>query len=311
MDGLYLLGFGPRTAAAARDLAQKLYPDLQAPQKVGYGTDSGAGRLRPMSVADIAHRGLGRLRHSPPARRTLVIVLAVLLLVVMTLAATIGAAGIPVRRLPAALGLWPADGDSAFLARDRLVLWSIRLPRIAMAAIVGALLAACWHNHAGIVPQSAGRSGARRRCWRRRTGCGLRHRHRRPVARGQRHASAILAAAGCRLRWLAAGDNAALSDRYAREPHLHCGVPARRAGDRGAVECRYRHARLHRRRPSAARRDFLDARLDQRRDLEQSCDPRAVPVRDAGAGAEHRPRARSSGAWARAKRSTWASRSSA
>jgi iron complex transport system substrate-binding protein len=35
MDGLYLLGFGPRTAAAARDLARKLYPDLQAPQTVG------------------------------------------------------------------------------------------------------------------------------------------------------------------------------------------------------------------------------------------------------------------------------------
>ena len=95
-----------------------------------------------MSVADIAHRSLGQLRHSPAARRTLVIGLAVLLLVVMTLAATIGAAGIPVRRLPAALGWIATDGDSAILARDRLVLWSIRLPRIAMAAIVGALLAA-------------------------------------------------------------------------------------------------------------------------------------------------------------------------
>jgi iron complex transport system substrate-binding protein len=31
MDGLYLLGFGPRTAAAARDLSVKLYPTL-APQ---------------------------------------------------------------------------------------------------------------------------------------------------------------------------------------------------------------------------------------------------------------------------------------
>jgi iron complex transport system substrate-binding protein len=29
MDGLYLLGFGPRTAFAARDLAFKLYPDLK------------------------------------------------------------------------------------------------------------------------------------------------------------------------------------------------------------------------------------------------------------------------------------------
>jgi iron complex transport system substrate-binding protein len=28
MDGLYLLGFGPRTAAAARDLALQLYPAL-------------------------------------------------------------------------------------------------------------------------------------------------------------------------------------------------------------------------------------------------------------------------------------------
>jgi iron complex transport system substrate-binding protein len=28
MDGLYLLGFGPRTAAAARDLSLKLYPAL-------------------------------------------------------------------------------------------------------------------------------------------------------------------------------------------------------------------------------------------------------------------------------------------
>ena len=30
MDGLYLLGFGPRTARAARDLAATLYPSLRA-----------------------------------------------------------------------------------------------------------------------------------------------------------------------------------------------------------------------------------------------------------------------------------------
>lgn len=30
MDGLYLLGFGPRTARAARDLAGRLYPDITA-----------------------------------------------------------------------------------------------------------------------------------------------------------------------------------------------------------------------------------------------------------------------------------------
>ena len=28
MDGAYLLGFGPRAARAARDLATKLYPDV-------------------------------------------------------------------------------------------------------------------------------------------------------------------------------------------------------------------------------------------------------------------------------------------
>jgi len=32
MDGLYLLGFGPRTAAAAHDLAGRLYPALSGQQ---------------------------------------------------------------------------------------------------------------------------------------------------------------------------------------------------------------------------------------------------------------------------------------
>jgi iron complex transport system substrate-binding protein len=35
MDGLYLLGFGPRTAAAARDLAVSLYPTLAAGDEMG------------------------------------------------------------------------------------------------------------------------------------------------------------------------------------------------------------------------------------------------------------------------------------
>lgn len=35
MDGLYLLGFGPRTAAAARDLAISLYPALAAKDEMG------------------------------------------------------------------------------------------------------------------------------------------------------------------------------------------------------------------------------------------------------------------------------------
>ena len=66
--------------------------------------------------------------------------LAVLLLVAI-IAAAIGAAGIPVSRLPAALGL--VDGsDAATVTRDQLVLWAVRLPRIAVAVIIGALLGA-------------------------------------------------------------------------------------------------------------------------------------------------------------------------
>jgi iron complex transport system permease protein len=68
--------------------------------------------------------------------------LFVLLLVVTAIAITIGAAGIPLARLPAALGLSAVSGDPAFAARDALVLWSVRLPRIVMAALIGLLLAA-------------------------------------------------------------------------------------------------------------------------------------------------------------------------
>ncbi len=55
--------------------------------------------------------------------------------------AAIGAAGIPLSRLPAALGIVTA-ADPANLARDQLILWSIRLPRIAIAAMVGGMLGA-------------------------------------------------------------------------------------------------------------------------------------------------------------------------
>jgi iron complex transport system permease protein len=68
-------------------------------------------------------------------------VLIFVLLLAAVIAAAIGAAGIPVSRLPAALGLTASTSDAGTLARDQLVLWSVRLPRIAVAAIIGALLA--------------------------------------------------------------------------------------------------------------------------------------------------------------------------
>ncbi|WP_245315343.1 iron chelate uptake ABC transporter family permease subunit, partial [Bradyrhizobium yuanmingense] len=66
--------------------------------------------------------------------------LLVVLLVTAIAALTVGAAGIPLSRLPAALGL--AGESTAMTARDQLVLWSIRIPRIAAAAMIGGLLAA-------------------------------------------------------------------------------------------------------------------------------------------------------------------------
>ncbi len=64
---------------------------------------------------------------------------ALLLIAAAVVSATIGAAGIPLHRLLAALT--GSEGDAAHLTRDQLVLWSIRLPRIAVAIGIGALLA--------------------------------------------------------------------------------------------------------------------------------------------------------------------------
>jgi iron complex transport system permease protein len=67
-------------------------------------------------------------------------VLLVALVLVALIAVTIGAAGIPLERLIAAAG-WSVS-DPTMIERDRLVLWSIRLPRIVLAMMVGMLLAA-------------------------------------------------------------------------------------------------------------------------------------------------------------------------
>jgi iron complex transport system permease protein len=74
-----------------------------------------------------------------PAATLTLAALLIALAFAATIALTVGAAGIPLDRLPAALGLW---GDTHPLtSRDQLVLWSIRIPRIAAAVMIGALLA--------------------------------------------------------------------------------------------------------------------------------------------------------------------------
>ena len=52
MEGLYLLGFGPRTAAAARDLSVKLYPSL-APQAEQISFAVPARQLPAMTAAAV------------------------------------------------------------------------------------------------------------------------------------------------------------------------------------------------------------------------------------------------------------------
>ncbi len=68
----------------------------------------------------------------PPASLTLICLLIALAGAALV-ALTVGAAGIPLARLPAALGLWGDAAAGPMLARDQLVLWSIRIPRIAAA----------------------------------------------------------------------------------------------------------------------------------------------------------------------------------
>ncbi len=74
----------------------------------------------------------------PPMLLVLVI-LALLLVMVSLVSMTVGAAGIPLPRVLAVLGI--GGGDPAVVARDEVILWSIRFPRVILAGLVGALLA--------------------------------------------------------------------------------------------------------------------------------------------------------------------------
>ncbi|WP_398480205.1 FecCD family ABC transporter permease [Tardiphaga sp.] len=97
-----------------------------------------------MSLAEIKPsafvRAKGHVRR--PSALLIVSGLVAFLLLTTVVATTIGAAGIPVARLPAALGLTAPGAGDAFHARDQLILWSIRLPRIAVTAMIGGILGA-------------------------------------------------------------------------------------------------------------------------------------------------------------------------
>ena len=68
-------------------------------------------------------------------------VLAAGLIGAMLIALTIGAAGIPLSRLPATLGLGGDGAAYPLQARDQMLLWSIRVPRVFAVAMVGGMLA--------------------------------------------------------------------------------------------------------------------------------------------------------------------------
>lgn len=98
-----------------------------------------------MTTADAASPASFSANMRAPSMRPSAILVYITLiagvLAVALLATTVGAAGIPLPRLAAALGLNIAGADPAMLARDELVLWSIRIPRIAVAGMIGGLLA--------------------------------------------------------------------------------------------------------------------------------------------------------------------------
>jgi iron complex transport system permease protein len=94
-----------------------------------------------MTVA--AHPVVAERRRVRFARRAfpwaVILVLVTALAIVSMIAASIGQAKIPLGRIAAAL--FAGGGDPVLLHRDQIILLTIRLPRITMASMVGALLA--------------------------------------------------------------------------------------------------------------------------------------------------------------------------
>lgn len=103
-----------------------------------------------MTAADLSPQPVER-RTGPrraSASWAILLVLLAVLVAAAVVSASIGAARISLGRL--AMAPFAAGGDPALLAHDRLILLSIRLPRVVMASIVGALLAAAGTTMQGL-----------------------------------------------------------------------------------------------------------------------------------------------------------------
>jgi iron complex transport system permease protein len=90
-----------------------------------------AGRMAGLPAGDRSARG-----------RLAIAAAVVALVLAAALSLAVGATGVSLGALPRALGLVGTDGvDAATLARERLILLDIRLPRVALAILVGGGLA--------------------------------------------------------------------------------------------------------------------------------------------------------------------------
>ncbi len=137
LPGLYLLGFGPRTAHAARDLAAALYPEANIPALPARPWTSGEAEGAVTAAASV-------VRDAPFRRGTAGLWVCAALLI----AAMIGSLAIgPVSIAPghvisilfdAVFGARPSGGNAL---RDAIIVLDIRLPRMFLGVFVGASLA--------------------------------------------------------------------------------------------------------------------------------------------------------------------------
>ncbi|KKZ86576.1 hemin transport system, permease [Rhizobium phaseoli Ch24-10] len=231
-------------------------------------------RLVPMEMRDVKQAG----------DRTRLALLTIALLVAgsifsMLFSVTTGASDASIVDVIANM----AGSEAALSARDRIIIFDIRLPRTILGFLIGASLAVSG-TVIGPVPQSAGRSRPRRRLLRRKLRRGRHDRARRRSCSPARSASRHLRAArGC-LRRRPRHDAAALQDRHPPRPDLGRHDAACRHRARRACARAYRPADLHGERPAAARPDLLEHGLACRRHMDE--DRRRRPDR---ASVLHRP----------------------
>ena len=167
------------------------------------------------------------------------------------------------------------SADAALSARDRIIIYDIRLPRVVLGVLIGAALAVSGAVMQGLFRNPLADPGPDRHLGRIEPRRGRRHRARRHRAGAADRAARQLRAAARGLLRRAGGDADALPHLDAARPHLGRHHAARRHRARRHGHGLHRHPDLRRRRPAIARPDLLVARLARRRDLAEDRHGRA------------------------------------